>query len=44
VGVGFVLMPTLLLEGENVNERVAKIVIAVARGIAWVIEQIIKGK
>jgi len=26
------------------NEKVARIIIAVARGIAWVIEQIIKNK
>jgi hypothetical protein len=31
-------------EGEKMNENVARIVIAVARGIAWVIEQIIKKK
>ena len=26
------------------NENIAKIIIAIARGIAWVIGQIIKGK
>jgi hypothetical protein len=36
------LMPTFSFEGEKMNERIGKIIIAVARGIAWIIEQIIK--
>jgi hypothetical protein len=33
-----------LTAGEDMNENIGRIIIAVARGIAWVIEQIIKRK
>jgi len=29
---------------RDMNENIAKVIIAVARGIAWIVEQIIKRK
>jgi hypothetical protein len=37
-------MPAFSFEGEVMNPELGRIIVAIARGIAWVIEQITKKK